>query len=106
MYQSKLQTQCSLSTTESEYISLYQALREIIPIINLLEKLTFNNIDTVSSTPIVFCKAFEDNLGALELENHQKRNHVQNILISRTIVLGNRYAYVRYNYFQFLQKIN
>ena len=65
VWQSKLQTQCSLSTTEAEYIALSQALREVIPIINLLEELTFNNIDTVSSTPIVFCKAFEDNLGAM-----------------------------------------
>ena len=72
MWQSKLQTQCSLSTTEAEYIALSQALREVIPIINLLEELKSNNIDTVSSTPTVFCKAFEDNLGALELAKSPK----------------------------------
>ena len=61
-----------MSTTEAEYIALSQALREVIPIINLLEELKSNNIDTVSSTPTVFCKAFEDNLGALELAKSPK----------------------------------
>ena len=40
--------------------------------INLLEELNSNNIDTVSSAPTVFCKAFEDNLGALELAKSPK----------------------------------
>ena len=48
------------------------SFKRIIPIINLLEELTSNNIDTVSSTPTVFCKAFEDNLGVLELAKSPK----------------------------------
>ena len=61
-----------MSTTEAEYIALSQALREVISIINSLEELTFNDIEIVSSTPTVFCKAFEDNLGAPELEKLPK----------------------------------
>ena len=72
MWQSKLQTHCSLSTTEAEYISLSQALRDVIPIINLLKELKFKNIDTASTAPTIFCKAFDDNLGALELVESPK----------------------------------
>jgi hypothetical protein len=34
---SKLQTQIALSTTEAEYISLYQSLREAIPLMQLVK---------------------------------------------------------------------
>ena len=33
---SKLQTEIALSTTESEYIALSQAMREVIPFMNLM----------------------------------------------------------------------
>ena len=69
---SKLQTQVTLSTTEAEYISLSHALREAIPLINLLKEMQDKNISTVSKTPTVFCKAFEDNSGALELAKSPK----------------------------------
>ena len=72
VWQFKLQTQCSLSTAKTEYISLSQALREVVPIINLLEELKSKNIDTVSRALTVFCKVFEDNLGALELAKYPK----------------------------------
>ena len=69
---SKLQTQVSLSTTEAEYVSLSQSLREVIPVINLIKEMKERNIATVSSVPTVFCKAFEDNSGALELAKSPK----------------------------------
>ena len=72
VWQSKLQTQCALSTTEAEYISLSQSLRTVIPIINLIEEMKSNNISTISTAPTVFCKAFEDNSGALELAKSPK----------------------------------
>ena len=72
VWQSKLQTQCALSTTEAEYISLSQSLRTVIPIINLIEEMKTNNISTISTAPTVFCKAFEDNSGALELAKSPK----------------------------------
>ena len=57
MWQLNLQTQCSLSTTEVSYIVLSQYLWEVIPIINLLEELKSNNIDTVSNTATVFLQS-------------------------------------------------
>jgi hypothetical protein len=38
IWSSKLQTQIALSTTEAEYISLSQSLRETIPLMQLLEE--------------------------------------------------------------------
>ena len=67
IWTSKLQTQVTLSTTEAEYVSLSQSLREVIPVINLLEELKENNFILASTVHTVYCKAFEDNLGALEL---------------------------------------
>ena len=72
IWSSRLQTQVALSTTEAEYISLSQSLREVIPIINLLKELQEKNIHTISSVPTVFCKAFEDNSGALEIAKTPK----------------------------------
>ncbi len=37
---SKLQTEVTLSTTEAEYIALRQAMRDLIPLLSLLDELT------------------------------------------------------------------
>ena len=42
IWKAVLQTQVSLSTTEAEYISLSQSLREVITIINLLNEMKEN----------------------------------------------------------------
>jgi hypothetical protein len=42
IWASKMQTEMALSTTEAEYISLSTALREVIPIIDLLTELNEN----------------------------------------------------------------
>ena len=47
-------------------------MRDVVPIINLLEELKSKNIDTVSTAPTLFCKALEDNLGALERTKYPK----------------------------------
>ena len=54
IWPSKLQTQVALSNTNAEYISLYQSLREVIPIINLLNVMKINNIVAVSTVPNVY----------------------------------------------------
>ena len=36
---SKLQTEIAISTAEAEYIALSQALREVIPLMNLMEEI-------------------------------------------------------------------
>jgi hypothetical protein len=43
------------------------ALRQVIPVINLLTEMKAQNIVTEEFAPKIFSKAFEDNLGALEM---------------------------------------
>jgi hypothetical protein len=56
-----------LSTTEAEYIAMSMALRDVIPIMNLLDELKTNDFQVICTKPYVYCKVFEDNSGALEL---------------------------------------
>jgi hypothetical protein len=63
---SKLQSQIALSTTKAEYIAMSQALRDLIPIINLQQEMREQNFKVVCIEPYVYCKVFEDNAGALE----------------------------------------
>ena len=72
LWNSKLQTHIALSTTEAEHIALSQALRDTIPIMQLLKEIKDRGYDVKSSTPKVTCKLFEDNSGALELARFPK----------------------------------
>lgn len=69
---SKLQTITALSTTEAEYVALSHALREVIPIINILEELKQRQVATYARTPRVYCKAYEDNSATLEIATVHK----------------------------------
>ena len=51
----------------AEYISLELALWDVIPIMELMDELKDCGYDLISTDPIVYCKAFEDNYGALEI---------------------------------------
>ena len=64
---SKLQSQVALSTTEAEYIAMSQALRDVIPIMGLLQEMREQDFKVLCNEPHVYCKVFEDNSGALEL---------------------------------------
>jgi hypothetical protein len=68
VWASKLQREVALSTTEAEYNALSESLREVISLMQLLdeskEKLKWA---TTSRPPLVHCKVFEDNSGALEM---------------------------------------
>jgi Reverse transcriptase (RNA-dependent DNA polymerase) len=72
LWSSKLQTEIALSTTESEYISLSTALREVIPLQRLIEELRVAGFDLPSRPGKVLCKAFEDNSGAFEMARSPK----------------------------------
>lgn len=62
-----MQTIITLSSTEAEYVSLSQSMREAIPIIGLLDEMrSMNLIPKLDKTSAKY-KAFEDNLGAIEL---------------------------------------
>ena len=69
---SKLQTQIALSTTEAEYIALSQSLREGIPVMQLVNELRERKIVEIDEKAKVYCRCFEDNVGALELATSPK----------------------------------
>ena len=68
LWVSKLQTEIALSTTEAEYIALSQAMREVIPLMTIIEELS-DVLNISKEKPKIFCTVFEDNNGALELAN-------------------------------------
>jgi hypothetical protein len=57
-----------------------QALRDVIPIMNLLQEMREQNFKVVCVEPYVYCKVFEDNTGALVLARLPKlrprTNHI------------------------------
>jgi hypothetical protein len=57
----------ALSTTEAEYIALSQALRDVLPIMFLIQEIKEKGFQVIANIPHVYCKAFEDNSSALEL---------------------------------------
>ncbi|KAL7478529.1 hypothetical protein ACHAW6_004292 [Cyclotella cf. meneghiniana] len=65
IWASKLQSQVALSTTEAEYKAMSMALH-VIPLMELIKEMRECKFDIVNTQPYVYCKAFEDNSGALE----------------------------------------
>ena len=72
IWASRLQTETALSTTEAEYIALSTALREAIPLMEMLKEIHKVHNLPVSTKPKVMCKVFEDNSGALKIARYQK----------------------------------
>ena len=66
VWMSKLQTEIILSTTEAEYITLYQSMREVIPmmsLLNVMKKVVPIEIEIHK----VYCTIFEDINSCIEL---------------------------------------
>jgi hypothetical protein len=62
-----MQTEIALSSTEVEYIAVSQSMREIHPLMWLLEVVEAKGI-TVNAKPCrIHCRIFEDNEGAIEI---------------------------------------
>ena len=81
-WQSKLQTEVALSTTESEYISLSQATRTLLFLIQLFKEIKAQGFDFVFPTSKVYATCFEDNSGCLELAKAPKlRPHTKHIAV-------------------------
>jgi hypothetical protein len=72
LWKSQLQTEIALSSTESEYTGLSYALRDAIPVMELLKEMKELKFPIHSATPKVHCKIFEDNSGALEIASVHK----------------------------------
>jgi hypothetical protein len=68
LWKSQLQNRIALSTLEAEYYALSRALRELIPIRNMVtELLPFLGELPANIQPTIYARAFEDNQGALSL---------------------------------------
>jgi hypothetical protein len=79
---SKLQTEIALSTAESEYLCLSEALQQTIYLMKLVIEMKSHGFNIDVSKPKVHCKLFEDNSGALEIAKAPKmrpRTHHINI---------------------------
>ena len=68
---SKLQTEIALSTTESEYIALSTAMREVIPFLNLMKE-TSDLFGLNDNQPIFKCKVWEDNESCIKVAKSPK----------------------------------
>ena len=64
---SKMQTITAMSTTEAEYIALSTSLRDVIPMMGMLQEAREHGLQIDYLPPKVHCTVFEDNSGALEL---------------------------------------
>ena len=69
---SKLQTTIALSSTEAEYVALSHSMRDVIPMMGLLKEMKHFGFDVRTTDPRIHCKAFEDNMGAIELSKLPK----------------------------------
>ena len=70
-WQSKLQTEIALITTESEYIALSTAMRQTIPFLNLLKEISsMFGLSTATSTFNI--KVWEDNESYIKVSKSSK----------------------------------
>ena len=72
LWKSQLATEIALSSTESEYTGLSYALRDAIPVMELLKEMKGKRFPILSAVAKVHCKVFEDNSGALEIARIHK----------------------------------
>ena len=69
LWKSALQGEITLSSTEAEYTGLSYALRDAIPIMQLLNEMKMSGFPIKTINTRVHCQVFEDNAGALEIAN-------------------------------------
>ncbi|KAI2502092.1 hypothetical protein MHU86_12322 [Fragilaria crotonensis] len=72
LWKSQLQTEVALSSTESEYTGLSYALRDAIPMMELLKEMKDRAYPISTTQARVHCRVFEDNSGALEMARVHK----------------------------------
>jgi hypothetical protein len=81
-WKSQMATEIALSSTESEYTGASYALREAIPIMNILKEMKEHGVPIGLSHAKVHCKLFEDNSGALEMLQKEKyRPRTRHLLV-------------------------
>jgi hypothetical protein len=82
LWKSQMATEIAMSSTESEYTGASYALRDTIPVMNLLKELKVQNVPIPSSKATVHCRLYEDNSGALEILKTEKyRPRTKHLLV-------------------------
>jgi hypothetical protein len=82
VWKSQMATEITMSSTESEYTGASYALREAIPIMDLLEEMKSMGVPIGSSQARVHCRLYEDNSGALEILKKAKyRPRTRHLLV-------------------------
>jgi hypothetical protein len=98
----QLQTEIALSTTEAEFLAMSTTLQNTIPLICLVEERRDKIHLPMQTVPEVFCKVFEDTLGAVELAKEPKMrprtkhinakyHHFRQYVFEKKIVVGSSY---------------
>jgi hypothetical protein len=83
IWTSKLQSQIALSSTEAEYLALSTALREVIPLMELVKEMKSHGFGCQATQPKVHCRTFEDNTGAIEIATvHKTRPRTKHINVA------------------------
>jgi len=72
IWKSQMQTEIALSSTESEYTGLSYALRDAIPLMEILKEMKRRKFPVHTAQARVHCRVFEDNSGALEMAKVHK----------------------------------
>jgi hypothetical protein len=82
-HKSQFQTKITLlSTTKCEYIGLSYALRDAIPLMNLLQEVKSKGFPVFKMKPKLHWKVFEDNSGTLEMaKTHKYRTRTKHLNI-------------------------
>lgn len=70
-WRSALEGEITLSTAESEYVALSNALREVIPLMTLMEEIN-DVFPLYIDKPNFFCKVWEDNQSCIAMATTQK----------------------------------
>ncbi len=71
---SKLQTEIALSTTEAEYTALSHAMREVLPLMNLMQEI-HDIFSFQHNKPNIFCRVWEDNHSCIKVAKSPKFTH-------------------------------
>ncbi len=72
IWASKLQSEIAPSTTESKYLAISTATREVLPLMELVLEMQDHGCGLTATTPRPHCWFFEDNSGAIELVSSVK----------------------------------
>lgn len=72
VWKSQLQTEITLSSTESEYTCMSHSFRDAILIVELFNEMKTYKFPISGTPPRVKCRVFEDNIVVIEIANTRK----------------------------------